>query len=56
MTEDQCLAIVAAILVAGRLAWASGQARPQPERLISEEMGDAVDLLNEAKKALEKGK
>ncbi len=56
MTEEQCVAIIAAILVAGRLAWAAGQARPQPERLISEEMADALDLFNEAKKALEKGK
>jgi hypothetical protein len=56
MNDEQIVAIIAAILVAGRLAWASGQARPQPERLISEEIADALDLYNEAKKALlEKG-
>jgi hypothetical protein len=57
MNDEQVVAIIAAILVAGRLAWASGQARPQPERLIAEEVGDALDLYNEAKKiVLEKGK
>jgi hypothetical protein len=56
MNDDQLVAIIAAILAAGRLAWASGQARPQPERLISEEVSDALDLYNEAKKIiLEKG-
>jgi hypothetical protein len=57
MNDEQVVAIIAAILAAGRLAWASGQARPQPERLISEEVADALDLYNEAKKiVLEKGK
>jgi hypothetical protein len=56
MDDEQVVAIIAAILVAGRLAWAAGQARPQPERLISEEGADALDLYNEAKKSvLEKG-
>jgi hypothetical protein len=56
MDDEQVVAIIAAILVAGRLAWAAGQARPQPERLISEEVADALDLYNEAKKSvLEKG-
>ncbi|UCC85139.1 MAG: hypothetical protein JSW46_09585 [Gemmatimonadota bacterium] len=56
MNDDQLVAIIAAILAAGRLAWASGQARPQPERLISEEVSDALDLYNEAKKiVIEKG-
>jgi hypothetical protein len=48
MNDEQVVAIIAAILVAGRLAWAAGKARPQPERLISEEVADAFDLYNEA--------
>jgi hypothetical protein len=56
MSDEQIVAIIAAILVAGRLAWATGKARPQPERMIAEEVGDALDLYNEAKKiVLEKG-
>lgn len=57
MNDEQVVAIIAAILVAGRLAWSAGKARPQPERLIAEEVGDALDLYNEAKKiVLEKAK
>lgn len=56
MSDEQVVAIIAAILVAGRLAWASGKARPQPERLLSEELTDALDLYIEAKKiVLERG-
>jgi hypothetical protein len=56
MSDEQVVAIIAAILAAGRLAWASGKARPQPERLLSEELTDALDLYNEAKKiVLERG-
>jgi hypothetical protein len=52
MNDEQVVAIIAAILAAGRLAWASGKARPPPERLISEEIADALDLYNEAKKVV----
>ncbi|UCC72636.1 MAG: hypothetical protein JSV86_20130 [Gemmatimonadota bacterium] len=56
MNDEQVVAIIAAILAAGRLAWATGQTRPQPERLIAEEVADALDLYNEAKKiVVEKG-
>ncbi len=52
MNDEHVVAIIAAILAAGRLAWATGQARPQPERLITEEVQDALDLYNAAKKAV----
>jgi len=56
MNDQQCVAIIAAILMAGRLAWAAGEARPPSERLISDELSDAIDLYNASKQALqEKG-
>lgn len=53
MNDEQCVAILAAILIAGRLAYAAGETRPQSERLISEELSNAIDLYNAAKKALQ---
>ncbi len=56
MNDQQCVAIIAAILIAGRLAWAAGESRPPSERLINDELSDAIDLYNATKKALqEKG-
>lgn len=56
MNDQQCVAIIAAILMAGRLAWAAGETRPPSERLISDELSDAIDLYKASKQALqEKG-
>jgi hypothetical protein len=53
MNDQQCVAIIAAILIAGRLAWAAGESRPPSERLINDELSDAIDLYKAAMQAFQ---